>query len=264
MQWRANGSASSRFSEIGSLHRSQFPNAPSSSFWSAETTSRRSRRSPLPSSKKNSRVYAVLAWSPRSLIESSSASLPYKAVRPTSSVSWRCFSTSCFLKYASRSLRIWASFRTKRARTQVSNASMHSGSAQHEPRPQQARPSRIVERQGRRVAPEALERVVAARLFQKYVHQQVAVVEQHPAALGDALGVEHIDALAAQLDADRFRDRLQLRRRLAAADEEEVRHARHALHVEHDEIAGALVERGARRAAGFPLGRRRRHGPSAR
>src|SRR5439155_155422 len=75
------------------------------------------RRSPLPSSKKNSRLYAVFAWSPRSLIESSSWSLPYSAVRPTSSASWRCFSSKRFLKYASRSFRIGTSLATPVVRT---------------------------------------------------------------------------------------------------------------------------------------------------
>jgi hypothetical protein len=56
MQYRAKGSASSRLSVMASPHRSQFPNEPSSIFCRAATTSRSSRRSPLPSSKKNSRV----------------------------------------------------------------------------------------------------------------------------------------------------------------------------------------------------------------
>src|SRR5215813_10050995 len=223
MQYRANGNASSRFSAMGSPHRSHEPNEPSSIFCSAETTSRSTRRSPLPSSKKNSRVYAVFAWSPRSLMESSSASFPYKAVRPTSSVSCRCFSTRRFLKYARRSLRIAASFRTPIARTQATNASTHPGSVQ----PQQGRPdtfsSRFVERESRRVAPETLERVIRPGVFQKYVHQHVAVVEQDPAALGHALGVQDVHPLAPELGADGIRDRLQMRRRLAAADQEVVR-----------------------------------------
>src|SRR5881628_3671419 len=173
MQWRANGRASSRFSEIGSLHRSHEPNAPSSSFWSAETTSRSNRRSPLPSSKKNSLVYAVFAWSPRSLIESSSWSFPYSAVRPTSSVSCRCFSMSRFLKYASRSFRIWTSFPTTMARTQETDASTRLGGAQHLHAAGTNRGSRRVERQHRRVAPQALERVVEAGVLEKHVHQHV-------------------------------------------------------------------------------------------
>src|SRR2546430_13162363 len=42
-------------------------------------------------------------------MESSSWSLPYSAFRPTSSTSWRCFSTRRFLKYATRSFLIEAS-----------------------------------------------------------------------------------------------------------------------------------------------------------
>ena len=91
------------------------------------------------------------------------------------------------------------------------------------------------------------------------MHQHVAVVEQDPAALGDALGMQDVHAFAPELGADGVRDRLQVRRRFAAADQEVVGDARHALHVEHDEIAGALVQRGTGRATGLPLGRRRRH-----
>src|SRR5437879_664891 len=150
-----------------------------------------------------------------------------------------------------------------RARTQATNASTHPGDAQHQPRLRSVFRSRIVERQGRRVAPQALERIIGPRVFQKYVNEHVAVVEQHPAALGDALGVQDVHPFVSELHADGFGDRLQLRRRLAAADEEVIRDARHALYVEHHEIPGALVERGARRATDLPLARPRRHDPSA-
>src|SRR5436189_4699104 len=80
--------------------------------------------------------------------------------------------------------------------------------------------SRIVEREGRRVAPQPLERVVNAGVFQKYMHQHVAVVEQDPSALGDALGMQDAHAFAPELGADGVRDRLQVRRRFAAADQE--------------------------------------------
>ena len=91
------------------------------------------------------------------------------------------------------------------------------------------------------------------------MHQHVPVVEQNPAALGDAFGVQHVDPFTPELGANRVRDRLQMSRRLAAADQEVVGDAGHALHVEHHQIPGALVQRGAGGATGLPLGGRRGH-----
>src|SRR2546428_11708189 len=69
---------------------------------------------------------------------------------------------SRFLKYASRSFRIWTSFPTTMARTQETDASTRLGGAQHLHAAGTNRGSRRVARPHRRVAPHALERVVEA------------------------------------------------------------------------------------------------------
>src|SRR2546422_11298677 len=96
---------------------------------------------------------------------------------------------SRFLKYASRSFRIWTSFPTTMARTQETDASTRLGGAQHLHAAGTNRGSRRVERQHRRVAPQALERVVEAGGLEKHVHQHVAAVEKKPSPLRRAFRV---------------------------------------------------------------------------
>src|SRR2546425_294438 len=155
---------------------------------------------------------------------------------------------SRFLQYRSLSFRIWTSFPTTMARTQETDASTRLGGAQHLHAAGTNRGSRRVERQHRRVAPQALERVVEAGVLEKHVHQHVAVVEKNPSALGDAFGVQDVHSFALQVAADGLGDRLEMGRGLAATDQKIVRDARHALDVEHDEVARPLVQRRARRA----------------
>src|SRR5919108_2361695 len=175
-------------------------------------------------------------------MESSSWSFTYSAVRPTSSDSWRCFSTRRFLNCATRSFRIELSPPTPR-RGEFPYASTQRERAQDARAPTM---SHAVDRNGRRVAPEPLERVVCARVGEKDVHEDVAVVEQHPAALGLTLGVERTHTVLLQLVADRVGDRLDVWGGAAAANEEVVRDGRHALHVEHRQVHRLLVERRAR------------------
>src|SRR2546425_12736253 len=87
---------------------------------------------------------------------------------------------SRFLKYASRSFRIWTSFPTTMARTQETDASTRLGGAQHLHAAGTNRGSRRVERQHRRVAPQALERVVEAGGLAENRHQPAPAGEQNP------------------------------------------------------------------------------------
>src|SRR5262249_29137109 len=107
-----------------------------------------------------------------------------------------------------------------RPRAQGVDASTRPETAQHLHTPRAspgASASRSGERQGRTVAPEPLQRVVRASVLEKNMHENVAVVEKHPAALRHALGVARLYALALELAADRVGDGLQMRARLAAA-----------------------------------------------
>src|SRR5437762_12230019 len=83
----------------------------------------------------------------------------------------------------------------------------------------------------RRVAPEALERVVRPRVLEEYVHEHVAIIQEHPPTLRSAFRVQRTYAVRLQLLANGVADRSHVRRRLAAADEKVVRHRRYALHV---------------------------------
>src|SRR2546426_3120659 len=91
-----------------------------------------------------------------------------------------------FLKSASRSFRIWTSFPTTMARTQETDASTRLGGAQHLHAAGTNRGSRRVERQHRRVAPQALERVVEAGVPQKNTHPHRAGAQKNPPALSGA------------------------------------------------------------------------------
>src|SRR5687767_11076239 len=131
-------------------------------------------------------------------MESSSWSFTYSAVRPTSSESWRCFSTRRFLNCATRSFLIEPPLRAPPC-GESPYASTQRGGAQD------ARPrltSYAVDGNRRRVAPQPLEGIVGARVGEKDVHEHVAVVEQHPAALGVALGVQRTHPVFLQLLAD--------------------------------------------------------------
>src|SRR5439155_2935413 len=111
----------------------------------------------------------------------------------------------------------------------------------------------------RRVAPEALERVVRTGVLEEYVHEHVAIVQEHPPAVRPALRVQWAYAVRLQLLANGVADRSHVRRRLAAADEEIVRHRRYALHVENGEIHRLLVQGRAPRAFRRAPGTRARH-----
>src|SRR2546426_12458525 len=92
-----------------------------------------------------------------------------------------------FLKSASRSFRIWTSFPTTMARTQETDASTRLGGAQHLHAAGTNRGSRRVERQHRRVAPQALERVVEAGVLEKKAHHHPAPGAKKPPPLPGAL-----------------------------------------------------------------------------
>src|SRR5262245_16138744 len=247
MQYRANGSASRRFSEIASPQRSQAPNPPPSViFWSAETTSFSSRRSPLPNSNRNSRLYAEVAWSPRSLMESSSGPFPYRTFLPTSSTSRRYFSSNFFLKWVRRSFFITASSSTvsdSRARRAGYHATREKSM------------THALDGDERGVTPQTIERVEAARVLEEHVDHHVSVIQQEPATLSAPFRVPWPHVLSSQGHAHRLGDGVGLGRRPRATDHEVVGNSRQALQVQHRNIEGILLERGASGDTHDALGR---------
>src|SRR2546425_13203037 len=134
---------------------------------------------------------------------------------------------SRFLQYRSLSFRIWTSFPTTMARTQETDASTRLGGAQHLHAAGTNRGSRRVERQHRRVAPQALERVVEAGVLEKHVHQHVAVVEKNPSPLGGALRVPGGPSFAPPGAAGGLGGRLRMGGGLAATEQKKDRDAPH-------------------------------------
>src|SRR4029453_15412067 len=161
---------------------------------------------------------------------------------PTSSTSWRCFSSSFFRKWVRRSFLIAASLHDCK---NTAPARRGSRGRYHAPRANSIPGAHsALDGEYRRIAPEALEPVEGARLLAEDVRDHVAVVEEEPARLRGPFAVAHADALRAQGDCDRLRDRIHLGGGAAGAHQEEVGEGGHALEIEDDEVDGPLGEGG--------------------
>ncbi len=113
-------------------------------------------------------------------MESSSGPFPYSTFLPTPSTSWRCFSSSFFLKWIKRSFFIVTSLPRGFAASRAGYHGVPSNAI---------RVGSTLDGYERRISPETLERVEAARLLEEDVHHHVTVVEQEPAALRTAFVV---------------------------------------------------------------------------
>ena len=92
------------------------------------------------------------------------------------------------------------------------------------------------------VGPEAFEGVVLARLFEEDVHDDVAVVEQHPrAAFAPFLGARSRVGLLAQRLLDRFDDRADLTGIACTGDDEVVGDRDDVADFEDDDVVALLV-----------------------
>src|SRR3954452_6708212 len=93
-----------------------------------------------------------------------------------------------------------------------------------------------------RLAPELLEAVEVARLRGEDVDDDVEVVHEDPARLGDALDAARKQAVVfLQALVDAVVDRLRLAVRVAGADDEVVGVAEHAAQIELDDVDRLLV-----------------------
>ena len=73
-----------------------------------------------------------------------------------------------------------------------------------------------------RAAPELLKAVVRSLVGRKDVHDQVAKIEQHPAAVGRAFAVTNVVAFWFQRFFEVIGERVELQRRLRGGDHEVV------------------------------------------
>src|SRR3954452_10351944 len=101
------------------------------------------------------------------------------------------------------------------------------------------------------VAPESLELVVVARLLQEDVDDEVAVVDEDPVAVVEALDAQWPRAaLLDDLLLDRVGDGAHLAGVRAAGDHEPPRDGEHLAALEDDRLGALLVVRGASRGYG--------------
>ena len=91
------------------------------------------------------------------------------------------------------------------------------------------------------VRPQALQLVVLAILLVEHVHHHVAVVQHAPAAFRVALAALGKDVGLGQLLLHVLRQRLHLRHAAARGDDHVIGDHGHLVHLQHDDILGALV-----------------------
>ena len=102
----------------------------------------------------------------------------------------------------------------------------------------------------RAVLPEPLEGVEDPLLGVLDVHDDVAVVEQHPAAVALALAADRLVPLQAQRLLDRVDDGLDLALVVAGGDDEDVGDGQPVADVDQDDVGGELVGGGLRGGGG--------------
>src|SRR5689334_6134545 len=96
---------------------------------------------------------------------------------------------------------------------------------------------------GRAVAPQPLEGVELPLLLVLHVHDDLAVVEQHPATLAVALATDRLGARIAQLVLDLVHERADLAVVGRGGDQEGVRDGELVTDVEGDDLLGLFVRR---------------------
>src|SRR5581483_496603 len=123
---------------------------------------------------------------------------------------------------------------------------------------------RLGQLDARGAGPEALEVVELAHGHVEDVDDDVAVVHQHPLAALHPLERDRFRTLAPDLLLDRFGDRLDLRVRSAAADDEVVRDRGLAADLEHHQVVRLPVEgRAGTGERPIPAGQPRQRGESS-
>lgn len=93
--------------------------------------------------------------------------------------------------------------------------------------------------------PQAIQIVIGARLFRKYVNDAIPVVRQNPFRVLVAFEAHRVLAGVPQLAADFLADGLNLRRAGAAAQHKIIRKSGEAPEVQNPDIAGLLCLGGA-------------------